>query len=280
MSFKTVVVHCDADKKLSGRLSVAVDLAERFASHLVGLHVRPPFKPPVVFDSGFAVAIDDFFRMYQENTDADLAKASAAFTQAAKGRKCSSEWRVADGEIDRTLTTESRYGDLLIVGQADPDSETPTPPDLAPHVALSSGRPLLVLPYIGVEKPPGKNVILCWNESRESARAASDALPFLKAASHVSVLTIEPGPRETEGGGVSANRLEAWLERHGVKAIVHRDVGADSDVGSVILSRAADQDADLIVMGLYGHSRAREFVLGGASRTILSSMTVPVLMAH
>ena len=280
MSFKTIIVHCDANEKLPARLSVAVDVAERFDARLVGLHVRPPFQPPVVFDSGFAVAVDAFFKTYQENTDADIAKASDNFANAVKGRKGSFEWRVADGTVDGELVARSRYADLLVVGQSDPQAPAATPPDLPQYVALASGRPLLVVPYVGIETPAGRRVMLCWNESREAARAATDALPFLKAASHVSALIVEPGKREAEGGSRSAAALEAWLDRHGVKASVHRDIGADSDVGNVILSRAADDDADLIVMGLYGHSRAREFVLGGASRTILSSMTVPVLMAH
>jgi Universal stress protein family len=111
-------------------------------------------------------------------------------------------------------------------------------------VALTTGRPILVVPYIGAKQPPGKVVLLCWNASCEGVDAA------------------------------------AWLRRHGVNASVHRDVAPDNDVGGIILSRAADHGADLIVMGLYGHSRMREMVLGAASRTLLSSMTVPVFMAH
>jgi nucleotide-binding universal stress UspA family protein len=207
-----------------------------------------------------------------------MKKAEADFSQAVKGRKGSSEWRVADGPVDEKIVGQSRYADLLIVGQSDPQAPEATPPDLPQYVALASGRPLLVLPYVGIEKPPGSKVMLCWNGSRESARAATEALPFLKAAGLVTALVVEP--QASQEGDKSAAALETWLGRHGVKANVRRDIGADSDVGNTILSRAADYDADLIVMGLYGHSRAREFVLGGASRTILSSMTVPVLMAH
>jgi nucleotide-binding universal stress UspA family protein len=280
MSFKTIIVHCDASEKLPARLSVAVDVAGRFDARLVGLHVRPPFQPPVVFDSGFAVAVDAFFKTYQETTDADATRASDKFAQAVRGKKGTFEWRVTDGEVAAEIVAQFRYADLLILGQSESAAPESTPPDLPQYVALASGRPLLALPYTGVEKPPGGKVLMCWNESREAARAAADALPFLKTASHVAALIVEPGKRETEGGSRSAANLETWLGRHGVTASVHRDVGADGDVGNVILSRAADLEADLIVMGLYGHSRAREFVLGGASRTILSSMTVPVLMAH
>jgi len=280
MPFKTILVHCDADKKLAHRLGVATSLAEAHESHLVGLYVRPPFQPPVVFDSGFTVAMEDFYRMYEETTDADQKKASSAFAQALKGKKVSSEWRQADGPIDSEFAMQARYADLAIVGQSDPDAPIATPPDLPQYAALGSGRPVLVIPFVGVQKPPGQNVLLCWNESRESARAAKDALPILKTASAVTALIVGGEGANAEGSRRSADRIEAWLGRHGVKGRAKLESGAASEVGGLILSRAADLGADLIVMGVYGHSRAREFVMGGASRTLLASMTVPVFMAH
>jgi len=122
--------------------------------------------------------------------------------------------------------------------------------------------------------------MLCWNATRESARAASDALPFLKAAGNVIVLVAEPHSSEQAHGAEPGADVATWLARHGVKVVVQREAAASTDVGNVILSRAADYDVDLIVMGVYGHSRVREMVLGGVSRTLLSSMTVPVLMSH
>jgi nucleotide-binding universal stress UspA family protein len=164
------------------------------------------------------------------------------------------------------------------LGQAEPEP-TATPSDLPETVALAIGRPVLVVPHIGA-KPPGKVVLLCWNASREAARAAADSLPFLKAAEKVIILAVDPATSSAGHGAEPGADVAAWLSRHGVKVTVQRDVAADSDVGGVILSRAADHDADLIVMGIYGHSRMREMVLGGVSRTLLRSMTVPVVMAH
>jgi nucleotide-binding universal stress UspA family protein len=153
------------------------------------------------------------------------------------------------------------------------------PSDLPESVALATGRPALVVPHIGA-KPPGKVVLLCWNASREAARAASDAMPLLTAADQVIVLAINPTTSAKGHGAEPGTDAAAWLARHGVKVTVQRDVAMDADVGGVILSRAADHDVDLIVMGIYGHSRIREMVLGGASRTLLGSMTVPVFMSH
>lgn len=129
-------------------------------------------------------------------------------------------------------------------------------------------------------KPPGKVVMVCWNASREAARAVVDALPFLRAAEKVIVLAVNPEMSAAGHGAEPGADVAAWLSRHGVRVTVQRDVAPDADVGAVILSRAADHGVDLIVMGIYGHSRMREMVLGGASRSLLASMTVPVLMAH
>jgi len=176
------------------------------------------------------------------------------------------------------VAARARYVDLVIVGQAEPDAPaTTTPPDLAETVAMAGERPVLIVPHIGAVKPPGKTVLLCWNGTREAARAATGALPILETADKVIILLIDPGSDGDEQPGAD---VAGWLVRHGVKAVVQRDTAAGSSVGGVILSRAADHDADLIVMGLYGHSRMRERVLGGASRTLLASMTVPLLVAH
>jgi nucleotide-binding universal stress UspA family protein len=278
MAYKTILVHCDAAKNVAHRLGVAAELAQQHGAHLVGFHARPPFQTPVFFDGGFPM--DDFFKSHDASVKADLATASAAFDKAIKGRHLSSEWRVVDGFDDSELAVQARYADLVVVGQADPDSSLPTATDLPEATALTSGRPVLVVPHIGVTAAPGKTVLLCWNASREAARAASEALPFLKAAAKVIVLVIDARSTPDGHGAEPGADAATWLARHGVKVTVQRDVAADADVGATILSRAADHAADLIVMGLYGHSRLREMVLGGASRTLLGTMTVPVFMAH
>ncbi len=278
MAYKTILVHCDAAKNVAHRLDVAAELAQRHDAHLVGFHARPPFRTPVFFDGGFPM--DDLFKSYEASAKTDQATALAAFEKAAKGRHLSTEWRVVDGYVDSELVVQARYADLLVLGQTDPGSSLPTPTDLPEAVALASGRPVLVVPHIGVTTPPGKTVLLCWNASREAARAASEALPILKAAAKVIVLVIDAAPSADGHGAEPGADVAGWLARHGVKVTVQRDTAADADVGATILSRAADHAIDLIVMGLYGHSRVREMVLGGASRTLLNSMIVPVLMAH
>ncbi len=276
MGFKTILVHVDTGRSAPARLKLSADLAARSAAHVTGLYVRRPFQAPAFTDAG--PAMDSLYRTYENAAKAEEALGTAAFRDLIGGTSLSSEWRVTDGLAEEVVAAHARYADLVIVGQAEPDAAaTTTPSDLAETVAISGERPVLIVPHIGVTKSPGRTVMLCWNGTREAARAATGALPILKQADKVIILLIDPRNDGDEQPGASIAR---WLGRHGVKAVVQRDTAAESSIGGVILSRAADQDADLIVMGLYGHSRMREWVLGGASRTLLASMTVPLLVAH
>jgi nucleotide-binding universal stress UspA family protein len=149
---------------------------------------------------------------------------------------------------------------------------------LAGDLVLSVGRPVLFVPYAGRFPATGKRVLVAWNASREAARAVSDALPLLARAESFEVVAFEPRPGDH--GEVPGADIALYLARHGVKATAARQSAPEIDIGAQILSRAADTGADLIVMGGYGHSRLRELVLGGVTRSMLEAMTVPVLMSH
>src|SRR5208282_1790981 len=140
---------------------------------------------------------------------------------------------------------------------------------------FESGRPVIVVPYI--QKGPLKldRVMVCWDGSRPAARAIADAMPLLEKAGRVEVVIVanERGKQDEIAGA----DMGQHLARHGLKVEVERIVGGDIDVADALLSHAADCSADFIVMGGYGHSRLREFVLGGVTRGILGSMTAPVL---
>jgi nucleotide-binding universal stress UspA family protein len=276
MGFKTILVHCDSGSGTPVRLQIAAGLADRFDGRVVGLFVRPPFQAPAFIAAG--PAMGSLQKSYETAMKADEATAAGAFRDII-GSKGIGDWRAADGLIEQVVIRHARYADLVIVGQGGADAPlTSTPSDLAEEVAMAGERPVLIVPHIGVARPPGGTVMLCWNDSREAVHAVTAALPLLQGADKVIILLVDPeseAGREPPGVGVAA-----WLGRHGVKATIRRDTAAESDVGGVILSRAADLDVDLIVMGLYGHSRMRERVLGGASRTLLATMTVPVLVMH
>jgi nucleotide-binding universal stress UspA family protein len=275
MGYRTILVHCDAGKTTQGRVAIAAELAGRSDAHLVGLHVRQRFEAPMFSDA--TVALDALYRTYEQAVKTEEAASSAAFQGALAGKRRSSEWRVVDGYAEENLTAAARYADLVVVGQPEPEPvPESTPSDLPERLALHSERPVLVVPHIGATLP-GRTVMVCWNGRREASRAVTGALPLLKAAERVIVLTIDAEKTDEPEAG---KRAGEWLARHGVKATTQSDSATATDVGNVILSRAADAAVDLIVMGIYGHSRMREFVLGGASRTLLASMTVPLVIAH
>jgi len=270
---KTILVHCDGAKTMPQRLAVATDVARRFDAVLAAVYAKAPFDPRM---TGKSIDMDALYRAHERCIASDQAAARAAFHEALAGGALTAEWHSHEGDVERVLERCSRYADLVVVGQTTPEDMPVLRSDLPETVAMSGGRPVLVVPYVGVSKSVGETVMLCWNSSRESARAAADALPFLKKAKKVIVLMVEPRSSNQDPGA----NLAAWLARHGVTATVQLEVSSEAAVAEILLSRAADHDADLIVMGIYGHSRLRETVLGGVSRTMLASMTVPVLMAH
>ncbi len=279
MTVKTLLVHVDNSKHCAARLDVAIGLARKFDAHLAGVYAIPdPYIAPYM--AGGYVPAELIEQQLERGRDA-AAEAESAFNAHMQGAGMEAEWRCAEGYAGAVISQNARYADLTIVGQPDPDDTEGYPdPDLPAEVTLTSGRPVLVVPYIGAQKTLGKNVMVAWNATRESTRAVNDALPILRLADHVSVLAVNPGKGDGDHGEVPSADIALQLARHGVKAEATQTFSGDLEVADVILSRISDTGADLLVMGAYGHSRMRELMMGGATRDILRHMTVPVLMSH
>lgn len=277
MSYKTILVHCDGGKPMAARARLALDLAQRSDAQLIGVYVRPRFEAPIFADG--AIAMDQVYGAYETDIKADQDATLAAYRAVVGDKASGAGWVTAEGYSDEVLAELGHAADLIVVGQREPDPALGTPTDLPERLSLMTERPVLVVPHIGAPASVGKNVLLCWNGHKEAGRAATGALPLLKKADKVTVLAVDPPKTEGVREKVQAD-IVGWLGRHGVKAELQVNTAADTDVGNVILSRAADSGADLVVMGVYGHSRMREMVMGGVSRTVLASMTVPILVAH
>ena len=276
MTYKTILVHVDPGKRSAARIEIGIRLARQFDSHLVALHALMPFEPPGYVLAEMGPAIIEAQRLAAAKEVGRTETEFARQTSAAGLRNV--EWRVAiDDPID-AVTLHSRYADLVVIGQAEPSDETHVPVDFPERLVLGAGRPVLILPSVGSFATVGKRILVAWNTSREATRAVTDAIPLLRQADSVHVMAVNPKPGEH--GTVPGADIGLYLARHSVRVEVKTDHGAEIDVGNELLSRAADLDADLIVMGGYGHSRLKEWVLGGATRTILESMTAPVLMSH
>jgi len=279
MSFKEILVTLEPGAALERRMLHAADLALTHEAHLVGLSVIEPINLAGYFSPGLD-ALGEIEERHLRAAEAAARKVEAGFNTMCARLGLSGEWRLGTGDTADLTVAHARYADLTITGQMNP--ETPPPGSAArlpERLALASGRPVLIIPYVGRYEPIGNRVLVSWNRTREATRAVNDALPLLQKAEHVTVLSINPEQGDPQPNPPGAD-LALHLARHGVTVENSYTVAKDIAVGSAILSRAADLGADLIVMGCYGHSRLRELVLGGASREILGHMTVPVLMSH
>lgn len=187
------------------------------------------------------------------------------------------EWRLEEGLADEFIPLHASYADLTITSPIDPDSlDVPGHRGLAVQLAMESGRPVLVIPFAEKIAALGQPILVAWTGSREAARALNDALPFLRRAELVSVLSINP----SQSGYIAGFDISNQISRHGGKAEAVRIVSGDVSVSDLLLFEAADLGADMIVMGSYGNFRSREFILGASSRHILESMTVPMFVPH
>ncbi|MDA1118758.1 MAG: universal stress protein [Proteobacteria bacterium] len=277
MTYKTILVHLDNRPRCAERVNLAFGLAARFDAHLIGLYAP---GEPYIPSYALAEAGPTVREMLDQRRAESASQAQARFRDATrKHGDTSAEWRASDGDADTAVRQSARYADLVVAGQPEAADEGGLR-GLADELALSAGRPVLFVPYAGRFAALGKRVLIAWDAGREAARAVTDALPFLQRAEAVEVAAFDPERGRRGHGEQPGADIALYLARHGVKVTVHQQSGAGYEVGGQILSRAADASADLIVMGAYGHSRVRELVLGGATRSMLEAMTVPVLMSH
>jgi nucleotide-binding universal stress UspA family protein len=255
----------------------AVSIASALEAHLAAIAF---VYDPIVPISGTGYIPPEVIETQQADNEAAAKAAIDRFAEASRRAGLSAEPLTLSASLagagDQFGRIARRF-DLAVVGQAEP--ETSTVEDIIAEATLfESGRPMIVVPYI--QKAPLKldNVMVCWDGSRQAARAVGDALPLLAKAGRVEIVMItnERGKQdEIEGADIGQH-----LARHGLNVDVHRIAGGNIDVADALLSHAADSGTDFMVMGGYGHSRLREFVLGGVTHSILQSMTVPALMSH
>jgi len=283
MTYKTIVVHVDDQAEATHRIRLALELAQACKARLIGLAIMPRPQMPVGIEGMAATA--DVITIQEDANRERLAKARALFDAAARGAQVEVEFRGAVDDAAGAMNQEMLYADIGVVGQRDPEQTIGDMyADLPESVAMESRRPLVVVPHIGYARPVGRKVLLAWNDSTEAMRAATEAMPLLRAAEKVTLLVIDGHKRDepatSDREEPPGSRAAGWLARHGVNVEVINDVSDGTDVGSIILSRVSDLDIDLVVMGIYGHSKWRETLFGGASKTMLGHMTVPTLIAH
>jgi nucleotide-binding universal stress UspA family protein len=276
VSYKTILVHVDTGKRRGVRIDLACALAARYGAHLVGLFAMQPEPPPVAPEAMPAIAAE---LLAQRRAAAEEAGRDFVARVRERDYATRSEWFAAPADGFAALQLYARHADLVVAGQ--PDREGGGVPAWFSHdLVMTVGRPVLYVPFAGRFDDCGAKALVPWNFSREAARAMYDGLPFLDSARAVEVVTFDPEKLARPIELTPPPDMRAYLARHDVNARVSEQPSGGIDIGSAILSRAADTGADLIVMGAYSHSRARELILGGATRELFKSMTVPTLMSH
>ncbi|RZL92728.1 MAG: universal stress protein UspA [Variovorax sp.] len=273
---KSVLAHLDGTARAETRLHLAHRVARAHQAKLSALFaVAPCYQPLLPLAGGVpplppGSSIDLHHRVH----------AMAVFERMRDAGAPASEWLELSGElVTHTFARRALASDLLVLGQRDPTDANgfDVPGDFVESVIIDSGRPALVVPYAGEATATPQCVLVAWKPTREAARALTAALPFLQGAREVHLVCAD------EDGDYAQPvplQMPEYLRLHGIAHVREQRWLSERDAGNELLTLAADIGAEMIVMGCYGHSRARELVLGGATRTVLESMTAPVLMAH
>jgi len=272
---KTLLVHIGDAADLGSRLELAFDLAERLKAHMVGLHtLTSASMPSAVVGRGASSVVLAEHTAHARKISAELQE---KFTEACRRRGLSCEWRAEEGEPVDVLARHSSYADLVMAAlpQRSGLEEYLVGPPID-RLALVSSCPALMVPTAYTQTTTAHRALVAWKSGRTCSRALRDALPLLRLAEEVTVLTVsEPDTRHI--GGLD---ITVVLARNGVTATIRQDFGKGGDAGAELLAHAGAINADMLVMGAYGHSRLRELVLGGATQKALNDSTIPLLMSH
>jgi nucleotide-binding universal stress UspA family protein len=275
--WKDIVVNLSVTSDDSSAADYAVALGKAYGAHVSGIAFAYEPALPVVDTGGMSPALMEDQR--QENEEIGR-RVIGRFAEKAHAAGISHDARVIAASLagaPEMFSEIARRYDLSVVGQAAQD--TSAPEELIVEGALfGSGRPILVLPPAYTAGFSLARIMLCWNGGRTAARAMADAMPFLARAEHIDVVTV--GTNAGKADMLAHARIDDHLRRHGLAFTVQPIARANTRVSTAILEHAAQTKADLIVMGGYGHSRLREFILGGTTRAVLGSTTVPTLMSH
>lgn len=281
MSYKTILTVLDSTQNAAKVSEFAIALANRFSSHVIGLHMETMAAVPVV--APMEIPDPASIQAIQDIAQKETKEIARIFEQKLSENGVSHEWRSFVSSVGYTSASavdSARCTDIVIAGQSDSSSLSDSRSDIESFL-FESGRPVLLVPYILTEPKPIKRVLIAWNGSREATRAAFDALPFLKEAESVEIFTVDPPETATQSPAMAGAELAATLARHGVKVTVATKATSGTlSAHAAIENRLSDDSVDLLVMGAYTHSRWWEMLFGGVTRTLLDSMTALTLLSR
>jgi nucleotide-binding universal stress UspA family protein len=283
MSYKTILVHVDQSRHVGKLIRAAASIAIAENAHLIGVAMTGISR--FAYKSGAAGMQDPGLAPHLQLLHGRANGALAQFESIARQMGVASlEKRLVEDDASGAISVQARYCDLVVLGQTDPQDPSPSVmPDFPEYVLMNCGRPVLVVPHSGsatADAPLAlKTILVAWDASMEATHAVTSAIPLLKRAGHVDLVVFNPDPQSEAHGSQPGADIALYLARHDIQVEVRQQT-TEADIGTALLALAADLSSDLIVMGGYGHSRLREIVLGGTTRTVLEAMQVPVLMSH
>ena len=279
MSYNTVLAVLRGEDDAGRVLERSIALAKRFDSHLIGLHTEASVKifyaAPIEIPDATAMDVD------ADAVGERLDTIRHLFVQKCEAEGVSFEWRPiksASGDSALSALSSARCADIVIVQQEGPGKQSDY--DDLEALVFESGRPVLFVPYIAVEAKPIRQAVIAWNDTRVAARAVFDALPLLKTAESVEILTIDADDNTEQSPQTAGAAIATALTRHGVNVTINSEVSSGIPVAAVIENRVSDLQANLLVMGAFSHSRLREFLFGGVTDTVLKSMPCLTLMSR
>lgn len=279
MSYKTILVHIDESPHSAARIRAAASIAIAENAHLIGAAMTGVSR--YMYQAGALEQNSPNLGAHLDMLRQRAGHALAEFESIVESMGVlSHEKRLIEDDAGGGISMQASYCDLVVISQFDPEESSPTVlSDFPEYVLMHCGRPVLMVPYAGRFETPGRRVLIGWDASTAASRALTGAIPLLKRAQVVEVAVFNAEEQPGMHGQQPGADIALFLARHGITVDVKQQA-TDAAIGDALLSLAADLDSDLIVMGAYVHSRFRELLLGGVTRTVLQTMTVPVLMAH
>lgn len=279
MSYKTILAVLQSKTDAERVLDCALHLATQFSAHIIGVHseaIPMPYVSPMGFPD------TDFIATSSQINEQRTAEIKTIFESRAQREGISFEWQAmqsVSGDSAIGAVSVARTCDLVMVQQSDPQGD-PASMTNVETLLFESGRPVLFVPY-AIPQPSGFNkVLIAWNGTQQAARAVFDALPFILKAEETVILSLDAPDDDRESAAVAGVDLAATLTRHGAKVVVVSQTSGGIGAGEAIENHIAETGANLLVMGAYSQSWLKQFFFGGATRTVLKSMSVTTLMSR
>jgi nucleotide-binding universal stress UspA family protein len=288
MKYKTIVVYFEREAQVEGLLDYVAPLALAHGAHLIGVCVLPSYFRVPASEVGTTALIEDIRNQYRSTTAAAM---QAAFEKALRGETFGSEWRTIDPGFHDCIDAVGELGntaDLIVACQELAGEHDEGYRDGLGLLAVTTARPVLLLPHKDKPASPPQSIIVAWDGSQQAARAVFDGLGLLQSAAKVTLIRIRWPDEFADDGEVPHDEVRFQqgvdicdaLARHGVDATIAVETPWENDIAKTLLKAATTHRADLIMLGGYGHSRLREWIFGGVTRSVLRHMTTPVLLSH